>query len=120
MILSGKMIVMFMVIALLLFAPFLSTSACAQTLGILSKPQQKPQQKVLSSAKGRFVFGQVSDSSKDKFMLDTWSGRLWQIAESGKVGIYLRNVPYRTEEREYLPLPDDISDLTSKEPKKDK
>lgn len=28
---------------------------------------------------GRFVFGQVSDLGRDKFLLDTQAGRLWQI-----------------------------------------
>ena len=48
----------------------------AQPLGIGS-PQIRPSQhKVLSSANGRFVFGQISSSSKDQFMLDTATGRL--------------------------------------------
>jgi hypothetical protein len=66
--------------------------------------QEKSDHACLSSASGRFVFGQVSPSSKDKFMLDTLTGRLWQIAESGDVGLYLREVPYRVE-KEYIPIP---------------
>lgn len=38
-----------------------------------------PQQKILSSSGGRFVFGQISDFRRDQFMLDTQTGRLWQI-----------------------------------------
>lgn len=34
----------------------------------------------LSSASGRFVFGQVSDMARDQFMLDTQTGQLWSIA----------------------------------------
>jgi hypothetical protein len=68
-------------------------------------PQQKLEPKLLSSENGRFVFGQISDSSKDKFMLDTLSGRLWRIAESGEVGQFLRAVPYRIGDGEYTPLP---------------
>ena len=74
--------------------------------------QQSPEasdQVCLSSASGRFVFGQVSRSSKDKFMLDTHTGRLWQIAESGDVGLYLREVPYRVD-KEYSPLPKALSE----------
>ena len=29
--------------------------------------------RTLSSPNGRFVFGQISDSSKDQYMLDTWT-----------------------------------------------
>ena len=93
-----------------------SFSADAQPLGF-GTPQQ-PQEShygVLCSAAGRFVFGQVSDSSKDQFMLDTVTGRLWQIAESGEIGVYLRPVPYRTAEGEYNPLPGQISEAKSEE-----
>ncbi len=78
----GKIILIFTALAsLFLFNPMI---VCAQPLGILSqKPGQKPQQKILSSSSGRFIFGQISDSGKDKFMLDTFTGRLWRIAESG-------------------------------------
>lgn len=70
--------------------------------------QQKVEPKLLSSEKGRFVFGQISDSSKDKFMLDTYSGRLWRIAESGEIGLFLRAVPYRIGEGKYEPLPEKL------------
>ena len=69
-------------------------------------PQQKIEPKLLSSESGRFVFGQISASGKDKFMLDTFSGRLWRIAESGEVGLFLRPVLYRTGDGEYAPLPE--------------
>ena len=104
----SRIIVMFILIFSLLFS---SISVLAQPLGIAS-PQ--PQQNVLSSSNGRFVFGQISDSSKDQFMLDTFSGRLWRIAESGEIGLFLRAVPYRTTEGEYKPLPKNISELESK------
>ena len=39
-----------------------------------------PQQKVISSENGRFVFGQISDFRSDQYMLDTKTGRLWTIA----------------------------------------
>ena len=75
--------------------------------------QQAPEesyQTCLSSASGRFVFGQVSRSSKDKFMLDTHTGRLWQIAESGDVGLFLREVPYRIDKK-YSPLPKGLPEV---------
>ncbi|MFC1823617.1 hypothetical protein ACFL9T_12980 [Thermodesulfobacteriota bacterium] len=81
----------------------------AQPFGIgSSQTSEAEMHKVLSSRHGRFVFGQISKSGKDQFMLDTLSGRLWRISESGKIGIYLKAVPYRTEKGEYLPLPGDV------------
>jgi hypothetical protein len=71
------------------------------------QPQVQPQSNVLGCAGGRFVFGQISDSNKDQFMLDTLSGRLWRVAESGDVGMYLTPVLYRTSDGSYSPLPDE-------------
>ena len=39
-----------------------------------------PQQKILASSTGRFVFGQISEFRRDQYMLDTQTGRLWQTA----------------------------------------
>jgi hypothetical protein len=36
-------------------------------------------QKVLSSENGRFVLGQLSDVRADRFLLDTQTGRVWQL-----------------------------------------
>jgi len=73
------------------------------------QPQAIPAEKVLSSANGRYVFGQISSSSKDQFMLDTLTGRLWRIAESGDIGIFLRVVPYRDEKGICSPIPEEVS-----------
>jgi hypothetical protein len=62
---------------------------------------------ILASSNARFVFGQVSDSSKDQFMLDTFTGRLWRIAESGKLGTYLKPVLYCVEDGQCSPVPQD-------------
>jgi hypothetical protein len=98
---------------------FGSINIYAQPLGLMSQqPQQKSQQKLLSSENGRFVFGQISNSSKDQFMLDTFTGRLWRIAESGAIGIFLRSVPYRNEDGKYTPLPENAPDSESKETEK--
>ena len=113
-----KFIVIFTALAsLFLFNPII---VCAQPLGILSqKPGQESQQKILSSSSGRFIFGQISASGKDKFMLDTFTGRLWRIAETGgDIGMYLRSVPYRSEKGEYSPLPEKLSKPESGETKK--
>jgi hypothetical protein len=96
-----------------------SMNIYAQPLGLMSqKPQEESQQKLLSSSNGRFVFGQISNSSKDQFMLDTFTGRLWRIAESGAIGIFLRSVPYRNEDGKCSPLPENTPDSESKETEK--
>jgi hypothetical protein len=108
-----------MVISLSSSVLFGSMDIHAQPFGITSpQQQQKTQQKLLSSANGRFVFGQISDSSKDQFMLDTVTGRLWRIAESGAIGIFLRAVPYRTKAGKHTPLPETIVDSGSKDSEK--
>jgi len=92
----GKLIVFLAVFCFFVLTPLV---AHAQGFGLSpSKAQVEPQFRVLSSSSGRYVFGQISDSSKDQFMLDTFTGRLWRIAESGEIGIYLRPVPYRDPE----------------------
>ena len=63
-----------------------------------------PQQKLLSSSNGRYVFGQISEFRRDQYMLDTQTGRLWQTAcaktDAGvsntqdNCTIILRPVPY--------------------------
>lgn len=56
---------------LLLFASCISTAE-AEPVEV-----KLPQQKMLSSPGGRFVFGQISEFRRDQFMLDTQTGRLW-------------------------------------------
>jgi hypothetical protein len=113
----------FFVMVLVLFFFLLSglTQAHAQFGLGGAPPQQKLEPKLLSSDNGRFVFGQISASHKDKFMLDTWSGRLWRIAESGEIGLFLRAVPYRIGDGEYTPLPEKLpgpgQEGTEKKPK---
>ena len=81
----------------------------AQPLGLGgSQAAEKPEYQVLFSPNGRFVFGQISASSKDQFMLDTTTGRLWRMGESGKIGIFLKAVPYLDAEGECTLLPDRI------------
>ena len=74
--------------------------------------------KILSAEGGRFVFGQISDSGKDQFMLDTLTGRLWRIGESSDVGMHLRPIPYRSDNGKYSSLPDGGHEPKPKEPAK--
>ena len=57
--------------------------------------------------------------AKDQFMLDTFTGRLWRIAESGDVGLYLRTVPYRSKGGKYVPLPEKLTDSEPEKIKKE-
>lgn len=43
------------------------------------QPTQQQSKSVLASQNGRFVFGQISDSRADQYLLDTQTGRLWVI-----------------------------------------
>lgn len=43
---------------------------------------------------GRFVMGQISDFRADQFLLDTKTGRLWQIVNGTEGGRVLQQVPY--------------------------
>lgn len=49
---------------------------------------------ILSSAGKRFVFGQISLFGRDRFMLDTETGRLWQFVVDDKQNYLLQSVPY--------------------------
>jgi len=110
---SIKMVIMAMPLLLMVLVG--ATGVQAQPLGLgSSKIQQQPQQKVLSSDNGRFVFGQISGSSKDQFMLDTATGRLWRIGASGKLGTFLKCIPYRNAKGECTILPEEISDAAPK------
>ena len=102
-----------LVVSVLIFllATLVTEAVHAQPLGLgSSKGEAPPQYGVLSSQNARFVFGQISSSSKDLFMLDTATGRLWRMGESGKVGIFLKAVPYLDPEGECTFLPDKIPD----------
>ncbi|MBN1106874.1 MAG: hypothetical protein JXL84_25955 [Deltaproteobacteria bacterium] len=94
-----------------------NVSAQAFGLGTQQLPQ-KPQPNVLCSPGCRYVFGQVSDSSKDQFMLDTFTGRLWRVSETGEVGLFLSPVPYRIKDGKYSPLPERLPEGGAKESRK--
>jgi uncharacterized protein (UPF0297 family) len=53
-----------------------------------------PQAKVLSSPEGRYIFGQISDFRSDQFLLDTKTGRLWQIVKNEKDRTLLQPVGF--------------------------
>ena len=53
-----------------------------------------PQQKILASPGGRYVFGQISDHRKDQFLLDTKTGRLWLVVSGDNQYPKLTPVPF--------------------------
>lgn len=96
------------VVALFSFLLFSPLSAKAQ-FGFSSKQvQQESHQGVLSTSQGRFAFGQISDSTEDKFMLDTFTGRLWKLNKRTDIGLFLKVIPYRSEDGICTPLPSKI------------
>ena len=103
-----------MVLAICLSVSLGAMNVYGQPLGIMSAQAEQPQLRILASAKGRFVFGQISDSGKDQFMLDTFTGRLWRIAETGRIGLFLESVPYHISEKEYSSLPGDVQETQPK------
>ena len=104
---------------LFLIISFLPQNVIAQPFGMLSQQgRHESQKQVLSSSGGRFVFGQISDSAKDQFMLDTYTGRLWKISERGDIGTFLKNIPYSNADGKYSPVPEKLPDLANGKPAK--
>ena len=117
---QSKLFIMIMIMIMFL-SPLVGVTKVRAQFGLGGAPSaQNIEPKVLSSGNGRFVFGQISESNKDKFMLDTVSGRLWHVAESGEVGIYLRPVPYRVGEGKYDPVPENLPSPVIERQNKDK
>jgi hypothetical protein len=53
------------------------------------------------------VFGQVNKFATGQFMLDTETGRLWQVNRDPDTGLFLLNVPYNGGSR--VPPHDSLS-----------
>lgn len=95
---SMKMMVI-MVAILIAF----TCSAYAETVEVMP-----PQNKILGSSNGRYVFGQISSKRQDQYMLDTQTGRLWQIVQSKDESISLQIVPYGHIDGSVSVVPEDI------------
>jgi len=50
--------------------------------------------KTLKYENGRFIFGQISEMRRDQYMLDTYSGRTWQIVVDKDGLKSLSPIPY--------------------------
>ncbi len=72
---------------------------------------KSPQQKIMSSPNGRYVFSQVSEFARHQYMLDTQTGRLWQIVHDEKDNNKLQPVPYIQILGDEAYIPDPPSDV---------
>jgi len=95
-------------VTLFLLVVLSATSVYAQFGVMTQQPPKESQKAVLSSTHGRYVFGQISDSDQDQFMLDTVTGRLWRLTKRSDIGVCLSTVPYRSAEGECSPLPEPV------------
>ena len=93
-------------VTLFLLVLLSATSVYAQFGVMKQQPPQESQKAVLSSMHGRYVFGQISDSGQDQFMLDTATGRLWRLTKRSDIGVCLSTVLYRSAEGECSALPE--------------
>lgn len=73
----------------ILLASIVSISFAAEP--VATKPKQ---QKVLATENGRYAIGQISDFRGDQYMLDTQTGRLWQIVVGKENRTKLQAVPF--------------------------
>ena len=103
--------------ALFSFLLFFPLSAEAQFGYTPKQVQKKSHQAILFTTQGRFVFGQVSESSEDKFMLDTVTGMLWRLTKRTDVGLCLTVIPYYSKDGTCSSLPPKIPALQGKRAK---
>ena len=72
------------------------TAAFIFALIAVSASAQMSQPAVLSATGGRYIFGQISSMRADQFMLDTQTGRLWQLVVDTNGAALLQAVPYKS------------------------
>ncbi len=70
---------------------------------------------IIASSGGRFVFGQMSGSGEDQYMLDTQTGRLWKL-QSLEGALALVPVSYRAADTTRTTLPMDGPAATEAKP----
>ena len=63
--------------------------------------------KVLGTDTGRYVFGQISDFRSDQYLIDTETGRLWQLVVDENKNTKMRPIPIiqLLGEEAYVPEP---------------
>ncbi|MCK9488590.1 MAG: hypothetical protein M0Q42_04175 [Xanthomonadales bacterium] len=74
--------------------PYISLLLASVAVAADALAQSRNQPAVLAG-EGRYVFGQVNEYNADQYMLDTQSGRLWRLVDTGDGGAsVLEAVPY--------------------------
>jgi hypothetical protein len=68
---------------------------------------QQIQPAVLSAPGGRYVLGQISSARADQNLLDTQSGRVWQVVVDTNNADILQEVPYKSVDGSLSLLPPD-------------
>ncbi|MEZ4395947.1 MAG: hypothetical protein R3C71_03475 [Candidatus Krumholzibacteriia bacterium] len=68
---------------------------------------------ILQSPGGRYVFGQVSEYRKDQYLLDTQTGRLWQIVVDKNDVLSLQPVKFDQVFGFGAYLPDPLEEIQS-------
>ena len=83
--------------------------ACASSVFAQDEPlkiKEPPSKHALAApvsadGNGRYVFGQINDFRADRFLLDTKTGRLWQLVATKEGDEVLQAVPYSEGEGKY-------------------
>lgn len=83
--------------------------ACASSVFAQDEPlkvKEPPSKRALAvpvsaDGNGRYVFGQINDFRADRFLLDTKTGRLWQLVATKDGDEVLQAVPYSEGEGKY-------------------
>ncbi len=77
----------------------LATAALLMLTPVHARAQNRAlnyENRVLTNLTGRYVFGQISGSAKDKYMLDTQTGRLWLLINWDTTNQQLVPIMYQT------------------------
>lgn len=74
---------------------------CAMLVAASAQAQEPPKRQMLSSQNGRFVMGQIGEYASSQYLIDTQTGRVWEVVNmtDGKgntTGSALRQVKFVT------------------------
>jgi hypothetical protein len=70
--------------------------------------------KILGSSTGRYVLGQINDNSKEQYILDTQTGRLWRLAATEDSIKVLREIPFVDINDQLAPSPNSVEEAKQK------
>ena len=86
-------------------------------IGISAEPVEviPPQNKVLSSQGGRYVFGQIYQMRKDQYLLDTQTGRMWVMVADKDGNPMLQSIYFATIFNERFNFPESMDECSSQD-----